>query len=221
MKLALLALAKTLCGFLIICLLLFLPAGTFMFIGAWRFVGVLFIPLIIMGVFMLVKAPDLLKKRLDTKESDKGQKAVVALSAIIFVCGFLMAGIDFRFALSHVSKLTVIVFSVIFLLGYAMYAVVISENEYLSRTVRVEKEQKVVETGLYAMVRHPMYLATVLMFLSIPMILGSWYSLLFFAFYPLIIVFRIAMEEKLLEKELVGYKEYKQKVKYRLIPFIW
>ncbi len=221
MKLIFSALSKLIFGFLALALLLFLPAGTLDFRGAWLLCGILFIPMIILGIFLLVKAPKLLKKRLDVKENESAQKTVVALSALVFVGGFVTAGLDFRFKWSHVPAPVVIAAAAVFLLGYAMYAEVVRENEYLSRTVKVEKEQKVISTGLYAIVRHPMYLATLFMFLAMPIVLGSWYSLAIFMFYPAIIVVRIKGEEKLLEKELGGYIEYKQKVKYKLIPFVW
>ena len=221
MKLVFEAFAKFIFGALLVGLLLFLPAGTLCYFNAWLLCAILFIPMLLAGILMLVKAPDLLKRRLDAKEKLGSQKAVIAVSALGFVLGFVTAGLDFRFSWSHVSPICVTVASVAFLIGYLIYAEVLRENEYLSRTVKVEAGQKVVDTGLYSVVRHPMYFATVIIFLAMPIILGSWYSLAVFAFYPVAIVVRIISEEKLLEKELEGYKEYMQKVKYRLIPFVW
>lgn len=221
MKLVVEAFAKLICGALLVGLLLFLPAGTFCYPNAWLLFAILFIPMLFAGVIMLIKSPDLLKKRLDVNEKVGTQRAVVFVSAIGFVLAFVIAGLDFRFSWSYVSPVCVTVAAVLFLLGYVMYAEVLRENAYLSRTVRVEENQKVVDTGLYAFVRHPMYLATFFIFLSMPVVLGSWYSLAVFAFYPVVIVVRILSEERYLTEKLHGYKEYKQRVKYRLIPFIW
>lgn len=221
MKLAISAITKALLGFLIIALLIFLPAGTFCFANGWLLVAILFIPMLFIGVILFVKSPEMLEKRLDMKETQKAQKAVVSISAIGFIIGLAVAGFDYRFGLSKVPSPVVFIAAFIFLLGYAMYAEVIRENAYLSRTVKVAENQKVIDTGLYRIVRHPMYLATVLMFLAMPLVLDSWYSFIVFLFYPAVIVVRIKNEEKLLESELRGYMEYKQKVKYRLIPFVW
>jgi protein-S-isoprenylcysteine O-methyltransferase Ste14 len=173
------------------------------------------------GILMLCKSPDLLEKRLDGKEKQGKQKSVVALSGLMFLGGFLVAGLDFRFGWSQMPHWVVIMGSVLLLAAYGMYAEVMRENAYLSRTVKVEEGQKVVDTGLYGIVRHPMYMATVLLFLMIPLILGSWYALIVFAFYPAIIILRLKEEEQLLSRELPGYEEYKKRVKYRLIPFVW
>ena len=215
------ALSKFLCGILLVGLLLFLPAGTLNFPNGWLFCAVLFIPMLILGIVLFAFAKDLLKKRLDTKEKEATQKGVVAFSAIIFLAGFVLAGLDFRFGWSSVPKVVVIIASALFLLSYILYAEVMRENAYLSRTVKVEDDQKVIDTGLYGIIRHPMYMATIIMFLSIPLILGSWLSFIIFLSYPIIIAIRIYNEEKVLEKELKGYTEYKQKVKYKVIPFIW
>ena len=215
------ALSKFLCGILLVGLLLFLPAGTLNFPNGWLFCAVLFIPMLILGIVLFAFAKDLLKKRLDTKEKEATQKGVVAFSAIIFLAGFVLAGLDFRFGWSSVPKAVVIIASALFLLSYILYAEVMRENAYLSRTVKVEDDQKVIDTGLYGIIRHPMYMATIIMFLSIPLILGSWLSFIIFLSYPIIIAIRIYNEEKVLEKELKGYTEYKQKVKYKVIPFIW
>ena len=215
------AIAKYLLGLIIVCTLVFVPSGTLKYFGGWLFVGLLFIPMLILGTVMFVKSPELLKKRLDAKEQRSTQKGVVALSAIIFLGGFVIAGLDFRFGRSHVPMWCVIMASVILLVSYVAYAEVMRENAYLSRAIGVEQNQKVIDTGLYGVIRHPMYTSTLLMFVSIPIVLGSWLSLVCFAFYPIIIVIRIFDEEKLLKTELKGYVEYTKKVKYRLIPFIW
>lgn len=221
MKLFLNALSKFAIGLILVGMLLFLPAGTFAYFGGWLFIGLLFIPMLFLGAVLLIKAPDLLKKRLNHKEKEKTQQGVVALSALLFVAGFVFAGFDHRFGWTEVPMPVVIAASVALLTGYGMYAEVMRENAYLSRTVEVQDGQKVIDTGLYGVVRHPMYLATILLFLSIPLVLGSWISLLFFAFYPVVIIVRISNEEKVLTAGLSGYAEYKNKVKYRLIPFIW
>ena len=221
MKLFLNALIKFLIGLLLVGLLIFLPAGTLAYPGGLLFLCLLFIPMLVMGIVMLARARDLLAKRLDAKEKQAAQKGVQSLSGLVFIAGFVLAGLDFRFSWSNVPLPAVIAASVIFLTGYGLYAEVMRENAYLSRTVKVEEGQTVISTGLYGIVRHPMYLASVLMFLSIPLVMGSWYALIPFAFYPLLMVVRILDEEKLLTAELSGYEEYKRKVKYRMIPFIW
>ncbi len=221
MKLLINALTKFLCGLLLVGLLLFLPAGTLAYPNAWLFIALLFIPMIILGVFLFIKSPELLKRRLDTKEKEKTQKGVVALSALLFLGGFIVAGLDFRFSWSEISLWAVVLACAVLLTSYALYAEVMRENVYLSRTVKVESSQKVIDTGLYAIVRHPMYAVTIWLFLSIPIVLGSFYALLCFIPYPVIIAARIRSEEKLLSRELDGYEKYKKKVKYRLIPFIW
>lgn len=215
------ALVKFICGLLLVGLVLFLPAGTMAYPYGWLFMGVLFGPMLILGVILLCKAPDLLKKRLDNKEKEKAQQGVVALSGLMFPAGFVVSALDFRFGWSNVPLPLVIAAAVIFLLGYGMYAEVMRENAYLSRTVEVQENQKVIDTGLYGMVRHPMYLATLLMFLPLPLILGSFWGLLPFALYPVIIVIRILNEEKVLSEGLAGYDAYRGRVKYRLIPFVW
>ncbi len=221
MKLLLNALIKFICGLLLVGLLIFLPAGTLNYTGGQVFICLLFIPIFIMGIVLLIKAPDLLKKRLDGKEKENTQKGVVAFSALVFFVGFIVAGLDFRFGWSYIPKTVTVIASVLFLIAYILYAEVMRENTYLSRTIEVQKNQKVIDTGLYGIVRHPMYSATLLLFLSMPLVLGSVYSFLIFLAYPFIIAKRIKHEEKFLEKELDGYVQYKQKVKYRLIPFIW
>ncbi|MBQ2275015.1 MAG: isoprenylcysteine carboxylmethyltransferase family protein [Clostridia bacterium] len=221
MKLFINALTKFTFGFLIVATLIFLPAGTLHFSDGWVFLGLLFVPIFILGAVLLIKAPKLLNKRLENKEKETVQKGVVALSAIIFLLGFVAAGLDFRFALSTVPHVLKIIAAVIFLLSYVLYAEVMRENAYLSRTVKVEENQTLVSTGLYSFIRHPMYAATVFMFLSIPLILGSFVSFFIFIFYPAIIIVRIKNEEKVLSEQLIGYEEYKKRVKYRIVPFIW
>lgn len=221
MKLAISALTKFLIGLLLVAALVFLPAGTMNFVGGWLFLTVLFVPIFVLGMVLLIKSPDLLKKRLDSKEKQSTQKGVVALSALMFLGGFVLAGLDCRFGWSSVPLWVTITATMLFVVSYLLYAEVMRENAYLSRTIKVEENQKVVSTGLYGIVRHPMYSVTILMFLMIPLILGSWYALIVFAIYPILMAIRVIDEEKLLTKELDGYIEYKQKVKYRLIPFVW
>jgi len=221
MKLLLNALTKFIIGVVAIAILLFLPAGTFLYPNAYLFMAVLFVPVIIMGVVLYIKAPALLEKRLSEKENESTQKWVVALSGLMFVAAFIIPALDFRFSLSNVPLWCVILSSVIFLIGYAIFAEVLRENAYLSRTVEVQNGQTVISTGLYGVVRHPMYLATLLMFIPMPLILGSFWGLIPLSAYPVIIVVRIINEEKVLTKGLSGYEEYKKKVKYRLIPFIF
>ena len=221
MKLIFSALTKYLLGLLLLGALLFLPAWTLDYPQAWLFLALLFIPMLLIGIVLLVKAPALLEKRLDNKEKERAQKGVIALSGLMFPIGFIVSALDFRFSLSTVPEWVTVVSSVLFLLGYAAYAEVMRENAYLSRTVEVQEGQKVISSGLYRIVRHPMYLATLLMFLPIPLILGSFWALIPFALYPIAIVIRIVNEERVLTDGLPGYAEYKKKTKYRLIPFIW
>ena len=221
MKLLIEALTKFTCGLLLVGLLIFLPAGTFCYTYGWLLIGLLFTPMLIAGFVMLAKSPDFLAKRLDVREKQGTQKGVVALAGLMFIAGFVVAGLDFRFGWSTVPTWVTIAASVLFLVGYALYAEVMRENAYLSRTIKVEEGQTVVDTGLYGVVRHPMYAVTILLFLMIPLVLGSWYALIVFAFYPAIIIVRLKDEEELLIKELAGYVEYKKKVKYRIIPFVW
>ena len=221
MKLLINALTKFFCGLVLVGLLIFLPAGTLAYANGWLLIGLLFAPMLIAGFVMFFKSPTFLAKRLDVKEKQGTQKGVIALSGLMFIAGFVVAGLDYRFGWSKLPQAVVVAASVLFLLSYALYAEVMRENAYLSRTVKVERGQKVVDTGLYGVVRHPMYMATILLFLMIPLILGSWYALLVFAFYPAIIIVRLKAEEDLLTRELDGYVEYKQRVKYRIIPFVW
>ena len=221
MKLAIEAMTKFFCGFILVALFIFLPAGTTGYLNGWLLMGLLFLPMMIAGFVMLDKSPDLLAKRLDAKEKQAAQKGVLAFAGLMFVGGFVIAGLDFRFGWSVMPGWVTIIAAVLFLVAYGLYAVVLRENAYLSRTIKVEEGQTVVDTGLYRVVRHPMYMATILLFTMIPLILGSWYALIIFAIYPAIIVVRLKNEERYLTRNLPGYAAYKQKVKYRLIPFIW
>lgn len=220
-KLFIQALLKFSLGIVLVGLLIFLPAGTLNFFGGWLFMGVLFIPMFCAGIVMILKNPSLLKKRLNAKEKENEQSLVVKLSGLMFIVGFVIAGLDYRFGWCVLPKSVSIAASIVFLSAYCLYAEVLRENTYLSRTIEVQENQKVIDTGLYAIVRHPMYSATLLLFLSMPLVLGSLYSFVIFLAYPFLIAKRIKNEETLLEKELDGYAEYKKKVKYRLIPFIW
>ena len=221
MKLLISSLSKLLIGLSAITILLFVPAGTFAFPGAWRLLMLLFIPMIIMGIALLIWAPDTLSRRLRSKEERVKQKGVVALSGLLFVASFILAGLDFRFGWSQVPGWVTWTASCVFVLSYGMYAEVMRENEWLSRSIEVMEGQKVVSTGLYGIVRHPMYTATILMFLAMPLVMGSWWAFLVMVPYVIAIVTRIKDEETLLTKELEGYLEYKEKVRWKLIPYIW
>ena len=221
MKLLWKALVKFIIGLLLVGVLLFLPAGGLDYPNGWLFIGLLFIPMLFLGAVLLFKAPTLLEKRLNVKEKEGTQRRVVAASGLLFVCGFVVAGLDFRFGWSQVPAWVVTVASVILLVSYALYAEVMRENAYLSRAVEVQKDQKVIDTGLYGVVRHPMYAVTVWLFLAIPVVLGSWWSLLCFLPYVAVIVVRIRNEEAVLEAGLDGYTEYQKRVRYRLFPFVW
>ena len=221
MKLLLSAVTKFLFGLVLVGAMLFLPAGGWNYPNAWLFLALLFLPILILGAALFVKSPNLLRKRLQAKEREGTQKGVVAIAGLLFVAGFVVAGLDYRFGWSHVPTWTVSVASVALLVSYALYAEVMRENAYLSRTVEVQENQRVIDTGLYGVVRHPMYAATVWLFLSIPLVLGSLWSLLCFSPYVAAIVVRILNEEKVLEEGLKGYADYKKRVKYRLIPFVW
>ena len=221
MKLFLSAVSKFALGGILVGALIFLPAGSLAFWQGWLFMSVLFIPMFGAGIVMLCVKPELLKRRLQAKEKRKTQDLVVKLSGLMFIAGFVVAGLNFRFGWYSLPTAVVIVGAVLFLTAYGLYAEVLRENTYLSRVIEVCEGQKVVDTGLYGIVRHPMYAVTLLLFVSMPLVLGSIYALPIFLLYPLLIVKRIKDEEKLLEEELEGYAEYKKKVKYRLIPFIW
>ncbi|MBQ3133000.1 MAG: isoprenylcysteine carboxylmethyltransferase family protein [Clostridia bacterium] len=221
MKLFLQALAKFVLGAALVGIFVFLPAGTLSFFNGWLLMGILFVPMFAAGLVMLVKNPDLLRKRLDAKEKQREQNAVVKLSGLMFLGGFVVAGLDFRFGWYPLPRAVVCVAAAVFFIAYLLYAEVLRENAYLSRTIEVQQGQTVVDTGLYGVVRHPMYAATLLLFLSMPLVLGSLYAFVVFLAYPFIISQRIKHEEAFLERELDGYREYKQKVRYRLIPFLW
>ncbi len=220
-KLFVQAMLKFLLGMVLVGGLIFLPAGTLCFFNGWLLMGILFVPMFVAGIVMMFKNPHLLKTRLQAKEKQKEQSLVVKLSGLMFLVGFVVAGLGYRFHWYALPKYVVFIAMAMFLIAYALYAEVLRENTYLSRTIEVQENQKVIDTGLYGVVRHPMYSATLLLFLSMPLVLGSIYSFAVFLAYPFIIAKRIKGEEELLEKELAGYREYKQKVKYRLIPFVW
>jgi len=220
-KLFLEAIIKFILGVTIIGLIIFVPANTINYWNGWLFMMLLFIPMFLAGIFMMVKSPDLLRKRLNAKEKESKQKQVVKLSALMFLVGFIIAGLNYRFAWIVLPNIVVIISSIVFIISYILYAEVLRENTYLSRTIEVQENQKVIDTGLYGIVRHPMYAVTILLFLSMPLVLGSLISFVIFLVYPFIIAKRIKNEEEILEKELKGYSEYKKKVKYKMIPFIW
>ena len=220
-KLLLQAIFKFSLGVVLVGLLLFWPAGSLLYRNGWLLMGLLFIPMFMAGIVMLLRNPGLLASRLDAKEKQGQQQLVVKLSGLMFIAGFIIAGLDFRFDWYILPSAVVIAGSVIFLSAYVLYAEVLRENTYLSRTIQVQEEQTVIDTGLYGIVRHPMYSATLLLFLSMPLILGSLYAFVIFLAYPLIIAKRIKHEEAFLAQELPGYRAYQQKVKYRLIPFVW
>lgn len=215
------AIIKIILGVVLVGLLIFLPAGTLNYFNGWLLMGILFIPMFIAGIVMMIKNPELLKRRLDAKEKIGEQKSVIKLSSLMFVLGFIIAGLDYRFRLLPLPSFISIIGSILFIISYVLYAEVLRENTYLSRTIKVEKNQKVIDIGLYSIVRHPMYMATFILFLSMPLVLGSIIFFLVFLIYPFIIIKRLKNEEEFLEKELDGYSEYKKKVKYRLIPFIY
>lgn len=218
-KLFVQAIAKFLLGVLLVGILLFLPAGTLAFPNGWLFMGILFIPMFCAGIVMMFINPELLKKRLNAKEKEREQSIVVKLSGLMFISGFVVVGLGVRFNWYILPKGLSVIAAVVFLIAYLLYAEVLRENTYLSRTIEVQENQIVIDTGLYGIVRHPMYAVTLLLFLSMPLVLGSLYSFIIFLMYPFIIAKRIKNEEMVLEKELQGYREYKEKVKYRMIPF--
>ena len=215
------AIAKFLLGVLLLGVLIFLPAGTLHFTGGWLLMGILFVPMFLAGLVMMAVNPDLLRRRLDAKEQQREQSLMVKLSGLMFIAGFVLAGLDHRYGWLELPGWVNVAAAVVFLLGYVLYAEVLRENTYLSRTIRVEEGQKVIDSGLYGIVRHPMYTATLLLFLSMPFVLGSAISFVVFLAYPVLIAKRIRNEEILLEQELEGYADYKRRVKYRMIPFIW
>lgn len=215
------AIIKFLLGVLIIGTMLFIPAGTFEYWNAWLFMGLLFIPMFVAGIILMIKNPELLQKRLNSKEKETDQKKVIMFSGLMFVSGFIVAGLNYRFEWIELPNVVIAISSILFIIAYVLYAEVLRENTYLSRTIEVQENQKVIDTGLYGIVRHPMYAVTIMLFLMIPLVLGSLISFIIFLAYPLIIAKRIKNEEKVLEKNLNGYTEYKKKVKYKILPFIW
>lgn len=215
------AIIKFIMGVLLIGLLLFIPANTIYYWNAWLFLGLLFVPMFIVGIVLMIKNPELLRKRLNAREKENEQKQVIAVSGLMFLLGFIIAGLNYKYNWIVIPNIVVIISSILFILAYILYAEVLRENTYLSRTIEVQENQKVIDKGLYRVVRHPMYAITILLFLTMPLILGSIVSFMIFLAYPIIISKRIKNEEKVLEKELLGYAEYKKKVKYKIIPFIW
>lgn len=215
------AILKFVLGVVIIGILIFLPAGTFDYWNAWLFMGILFIPMFFAGIIMMIKNPELLKKRLNAKEEQAEQSLVIKLSGLMFLLGFVIAGLNLRFKWIMLPDWVLWAGAVIFLFSYLLYAEVLRENTYLSRTIEVQSGQKVIDTGLYGIVRHPMYTVTIILFLSMPLVFGSIISFAIFLTYPIIIAKRIRNEEAVLEKDLDGYIEYKKKVKYKIIPFLW
>lgn len=221
MRLAIRALIKYLAGLILVGILLFVPAGNFRYFEAWLFIGLLFVPMLLLGIVLLILSPELLQKRLESKEEEKTQKGVLGVFALLFIAGFVVAGLDYRFDWSHFPPIIPKIGSVFLLVCYALYAEVIRENAYLSRTIHVQEGQRVIDTGLYALVRHPMYTVTLLLFLSFAVVLNSLWTLFCFLLFIPLFVIRILNEEKVLLKDLQGYASYREKVKYRLIPFIW
>ena len=220
-KLFIEALTKFLLGFLLVGALIFWPAGSLSFWQGWLLMGVLFVPMFIAGLVMIAKNPGLLRERLDAKEKEKEQKSVVGLSGLLFIASFILAGLNWRFQWLLLPDWAVYAAAVVFVICYLLYAEVLRENTYLSRTIKVQENQKVIDTGLYGIVRHPMYFATTLLFLAMPLVLGSPISFVIMLLYLPLIAKRIRNEEAVLEQGLEGYKEYKQRVRYRMLPFIW
>lgn len=220
-KLFIQAIVKYLLGIILFSILLFVPAGTVYYWNAWLLIGSLFIPMFIVGIVLAIKNPELLRKRLNAKEKEAKQKSVILFGALMFVSGLLVAGLDYRYQCLVLPRWLVLTSTALFLFAYLLYTEVLRENTYLSRTIEVQENHKVVDTGLYGIVRHPMYTSTILLFLSMPLMLGSFFSFVIFMIYPVVIVKRIRNEEEVLEKSLEGYSEYKRRIKYRLIPFIW
>ena len=220
-KLFLQAIIKYVFGVLIVGGLLFIPAKSFEYWNGWLFMGLLFIPMFIAGIILMIKNPELLRKRLNAKEKENEQKLVLLFSGIMFIAGFIVAGLNYRYKWIEMPNIVVIITSILFIIAYILYAEVLRENTYLSRTIEVQENQKVIDKGLYGIVRHPMYSVTILLFLTMPLILGSIISFIIFLIYPIIIGKRIKNEEIVLEKDLKGYTEYTKKVKYKVIPYVW
>lgn len=212
---------KIILGLVVVGILLFVPAGTLDYPNGWLFIALLFVPILIIGTILMIKAPNLLEKRLNATETEPEQKLMVSISALMFVSAFIVAGLNYRFNFNSLPDIVVIVAAIIFLLAYLMYVEVLRENEYLSRNIGVDENQKVVDSGLYGIVRHPMYTSTIFLFLAMPLILGSIYSFVIMLIYPVLIEFRIRNEEKVLAQQLDGYIDYKRKVRYKIIPFLW
>ena len=215
------AIIKYVLGVIIIGALLFAPANSFEYWNGWLFMGLLFIPMFIAGIILMIKNPELLRKRLNAREKENEQKWVLLFSGVMFIAGFIVAGLNYRYSWTVLPKAVTIVSSILFIIAYILYAEVLRENTYLSRTIEVQENQKVIDTGLYGIVRHPMYAVTIVLFLTMPLILGSIISFVIFLIYPIIIGKRIKNEEKVLERDLKGYAEYKKKVKFKVIPFVW
>lgn len=215
------AITKVISGLLLVGFLLFLPAGSFLYWNGWLLIAVLFVPMIVAGFVMMKKNPELLRKRLNVKEEQSEQKTVIVLSGVMFLAAFIVAGLNFRFGWIVLQNWIVYAATAVFLLGYILYAEVLRENAYLSRTVEVQENQKVIDTGLYGIVRHPMYMSTFLLFLSMPLVLGSVISFVIMLVYIPIIAKRISNEEQVLEEGLAGYSDYKKQVKYKVIPYVW
>ena len=221
LKLFFQAIIKYVLGVFIIGVLLFISANSFEYWNGWLLMGLLFIPMLIAGIILMIKNPELLRKRLNAKEKENEQKWVLLFSGLMFIIGFIVAGLNYRYRWIEMPNIVIIISSILFIIAYILYAEVLRENTYLSRTIEVQDNQKVIDTGLYGIIRHPMYAVTILLFLTMPLILGSIQSFMIFLIYPVIIGKRIRNEEKVLEKDLKGYTEYKKKVKYKVIPFVW
>ena len=215
------ATTKYIIGLIVVGCLIFIPANSLEYWNGWLLIGLLFIPMFIAGIILMIKNPELLQKRLNAKEKENEQKWVLLFSGLMFIAGFILAGLNYRNEWIELPNVVIIISSILFIIAYILYAEVLRENTYLSRTIEVQNNQKVIDTGLYGLVRHPMYAATILLFLTMPLVLGSIFSFLIFLIYPIIIAKRIKNEEAVLEKDLKGYAEYKKKVKYKLIPFVW
>ena len=215
------ATTKYIIGLIVVGCLIFIPANSLEYWNGWLLIGLLFIPMFIAGIILMIKNPELLQKRLNAKEKENEQKWVLLFSGLMFISGFILAGLNYRNEWIELPNVVIIISSILFIIAYILYAEVLRENTYLFRTIEVQNNQKVIDTGLYGIVRHPMYAATILLFLTMPLVLGSIISFLIFLIYPIIIAKRIKNEEAALEKDLKGYAEYKKKVKYKLIPFVW
>ena len=220
-KLFLQAITKYIFGILVVGALLFIPADSLEYWNGWLFIGLLFIPMLIAGIVLMIKRPELLRKRLNTKEQENEQKLVLLVSGLMFILGFIVAGLNYKYNWIKIPNIVVIISTILFIIAYILYAEVLRENAYLSRTIEIQENQKVIDAGLYRIVRHPMYAITILLFLTMPLILGSFISFIIFLIYPIIICKRIKNEEKILGEGLKGYSEYKKKVKYKVIQFVW